>query len=143
MNYLYISPVFPEETKPIIKTGLKAFFEKNYVVAIHLLIPQIENSLRNLSQLIGSPIYKPHRQGGLLLKNFEELIRDEKIKEILGEDIVLYLRVLFTDQRGWNVRNIVCHGMAPLSAFDQPVADRIFHTLLLLSLIQKQESSDT
>lgn len=142
LTYLYKSPIFILEKKPILKAGLEALFKNDNLVAIHLLIPQIEDTLRNLAWMLGSTIYKPHRQGGLLLRNFEELIRDEKVSEVLGEDIVLYLRVLFTDQRGWNVRNSVCHGIAPTSTFNSAIADRVFHALLLLGLFRVNESEE-
>ncbi|MGB0789569.1 MAG: DUF4209 domain-containing protein, partial [Marinirhabdus sp.] len=38
------------------------------------------------------------------LKTFDDILRDEIVKQVLGEDIQIYLRVLFTDQRGWNLR---------------------------------------
>ena len=142
LTYIYKSPIFNLEKKPILKAGLEAFLKNDHLVTIHLIVPQIEDTIRNFAQMLGRPIYKSHRQGGLLLRNFEELIRDEKVSEILGEDIVLYFRVLFTDQRGWNVRNSVCHGIAPMSEFNTAVADRVFHTLLLLGLIRKEEKSD-
>ena len=59
-----------------------------------------------------------------------------KIKEVLGEDIQLYLICLFTNQRGWNIRNDVCHGMSELDYFSFQVIERILHVLLILGTIK-------
>ena len=43
------------------------------------------------------------------------------------EETTRFFRVLFADQRGWNIRNDVCHGSTPLPAFsahDRPDLSR-------------------
>jgi hypothetical protein len=59
----------------------------------------------------------------------------------LGENVVHYLRVLFTDQRGWNIRNDVCHGITAVAAFSSQLTDRIFHALLVLALLREREGT--
>jgi hypothetical protein len=53
---------------------------------------------------------------------------------------VTYLRMLLTDPRGWNIRNTICHGLAPSSSVNMAVADRIVHAALLLSLLREERS---
>ncbi len=136
---LYKSPIFSLKKKEIIEIGLKAYFDNDYLIAIHLLIPQIEDVLRNLVKMTGGPIYKVGRHGGLMLKNFEELLRDERVTEVLSSDVTLYFRTLFSDQRGLNVRNNVCHGLSPIETFGPAIADRIFHALLVLALVKEKK----
>jgi hypothetical protein len=50
-----------------------------------------------------------------------------------------YFQVLFTDQRGWNIRNDVCHGISPVQAFSWPMTDRIFHALLILATMRERK----
>ncbi len=95
--------------------------------------------MRNLVRLSGGSTYKPHRLGGLMLKVFDDLLREEAVVKSLGENVAHYFRVLFTDQRGWNIRNDVCHGITPLSAFSWPMIDRIFHALLVLAMLRADE----
>lgn len=111
------------------------------VVAIHLLIPQIEEATRNLIELSGGVVLKKNRGGGFQLKTFDDILRDEIITQVLGEDIQIYLRVLFTDQRGWNLRNDVCHGMSDISSFSYQSAERILHVLIILGAIATNEST--
>jgi hypothetical protein len=141
-GFLYKSPLFETDRLSIITAGLQAFLEGNHIVTAHLLIPQIEDALRNLVEMAGGAIYKPNRSGGLSLKTLDEVLRDEIITRVLGEDMAFYLRVLLTDQRGWNIRNTVCHGMAPVGYFTAEMSDRILHALILLGHIRPRESSE-
>jgi Domain of unknown function (DUF4209) len=102
-----------------------------------MLIPQVEGTLRNLLRLAGGSTYKPHRLGGLMLKTLDDLLREEAVVTGLGENVVHYLRVLFTDQRGYDV----CHGIAAVAAFSSQLTDRIFHALLVLALLREREGT--
>ena len=142
LDHIYQSPVFNEDKRTIISEGLKAYVEGNSIIAVHLLIPQIEDALRNLAGMTGSAIYKPGRVGGFFLKTMDEILHESRVVETLGEDIILYLRVLFTDPRGLNLRNSVCHGICPSDLFSPSTADRVFHSLLVLSLLRESEGGE-
>ena len=137
--HLMKSPVFDGSKAPILERGLAAYLDGEAIVAAPILIPQVEEALRNLLRLSGGSTHKPHRLGGLMLKTLDDLLREEAVVKSLGENVVHYFRVLFTDQRGWNIRNDVCHGITPLAAFSPQMTDRIFHSLLVLALLRKQE----
>ena len=107
------------------------------------MIPQVEDAVRNLVEKMGGVVLKPARNGGLHPKMFDELLRDERMAQIFGEDTALYFQVLFTDPRGWNLRNNVCHGITPDSSFNASEADRVVYVLLCLALTREQEDSET
>lgn len=140
-DYLCQSPVFDEDKRQIVTEGLTAYFERNDLVAIHLLVLQIESAIRRLVELIGGSVLKPSRAGGMHLKTLDELLRDDLLVSVLGEDTALYFRILLTDQRGWTVRNDVCHGIIPAMAFQARINDRLIHTLLCLALIRSKEQN--
>ncbi|MHB0947337.1 MAG: DUF4209 domain-containing protein [Sedimentisphaerales bacterium] len=133
------SPVFIKEKLDIIKKGLDAYFNEEHLVAIHLLIPQVEDAMRRLLELAGGTVSKQNRYGGYDFKTFNEILRDNVIVQLLGEDIVLYFRILYTDPRGWNLRNNVCHGISLPNQFCAQITDRIFHSLLFLGIIREQK----
>jgi hypothetical protein len=140
LDFLKKSPVFDEKRLIFIEKGLEAFFVKDYITAIHLLIPQIENAIRTIIEKTGGLVLKPARNnGGFHLKTFDELLRDEELKKSLGEDFANYFRILFTEQRGWNLRNDVCHGIANPGHFNYASADRVLHALLCLGFIRFEE----
>ena len=141
-DFLCKSPLFETDKLPIINAGLQAFLEGNHIVTAHLLIPQIEDALRNLIDMADGAIYKPNRSGGLSLKTLDDVLRDDIIIHVLGGNTAFYLRVLLTDQRGWNIRNTVCHGIAPAGYFTADMSDRVLHALILLGHIRPRESSE-
>ena len=72
----------------------------------------------------------------LVLAEADYFLRDERAERILEADATFYLRVLLTDQRGWNVRNDVAHGITPMEQFVAAPADRLFRALLLLGSLR-------
>lgn len=138
MEFIQNSPVFEESRLPIIERGVQAYYDNDLIVAIHVLIPQIEEAFRNLIELSKGVVLKRNRGGGFQLKTFDDILRDEIVEQVLGEDIQTYLRVLFTDQRGWNIRNDVCHGMSDISSFSYQSIERILHVLIILGSIVKK-----
>ena len=144
-DYVYQSPVLDQSKRAIVEAALTAFLAKNWLVAIHLLVPQIEDTVRRLVGMTGGPTMKKKREkhDGMQLRNLDELLRDERVLRILGEDEAFYLRVLLTDQRGWNLRNEVCHGITQISGFNSVTADRLLHALLLLGSLRHKGNAGT
>ena len=142
LEYIYRSPLFEDSKKDIFTMGLKAYLDGNALVAIHLLIPQIEDAVRNIIEHSGGIVLKPARIGGLHLRTMDELLRDENFVNVFGDDVALYFRVLFTDPRGLNLRNDVCHGMCTAAFFNMDLADRVFNALLILAQVRTQVSED-
>lgn len=132
------SPVFDTTRHGVLKEGLEAYLENDHVKAIHVLIPQVEHTLRRLLDLVGVPTVRAGRNGTMRVKTLNEILREPAIHAVLGEDIQLYLLTLLADQRGQNIRNLVCHGLATPAQMNQQVADRIFHVLLTLARVRKQ-----
>lgn len=137
INYLYESPIFDEHRKSLLVKGIDAYLNNDFVDALHILIPQVEALVRNLAEKIGSALVKiDSRSENIKYRTLDDLLRDEKINKVLTEDICLYFRVLFTDPKGINLRNYICHGICEMEDFNQTNADRVFHALLCLSLFR-------
>jgi len=130
-------PIFDLERRPLLESGVSAYFAGDQIKAIHVLIPQIEHILRRLLLLLGGSELRAGRNGTMQVKNLNEILREPAIKSALGEDIHLYLLTFLADQRGQNIRNVICHGFATPAHLNQRVADRILHVLLALSLIRE------
>ncbi len=141
LGYLFRSPIFAEDRKPIISLGVKEYLHGDYLTSAHLLIPQIEGALRILVETSGGFVLKPARNGGFNLKVLDDLLRDPLLVEVFEEDIVFYFRSLLVDPRGWNLRNCVCHGLCDADEFGPQMCDRIFHLLLCLALVRKKEQA--
>ena len=137
LNHIYTSPIFGEDKKEIIEKGINAYMQGEVVTAVHLLIPQIEASIRRLAEFLGIAIIKQGRNGAMQYKLLDELLREPQMQETLGKDTSWYFRILLTDQRGWNLRNSVSHGLLTHGQLGQGMADRVLHALLCLALIRE------
>lgn len=137
LKYIQTSPIIDKSRFSIIEESLNAYFNNNFLVFTHLVIPQIEEAMRNLVELAGGNVLKDaKRGGGFQLKTFDEILRDSKLVEVVGEDFATYFRILFTDQRGWNLRNNVFHGLANPNTFNNQTGHRLLHSLLCLGLVR-------
>jgi len=99
-DHMLKSPVFDEGKAPILDRGLAAYLAGEAIVAAPILIPQVEDALRALVRISGGSTYKPHRLGGLMLKTFDDLLREEAVVKTLGENVVHYVNpglALFLD----------------------------------------------
>jgi hypothetical protein len=138
LDHLRSGPLFPPFRILIVEKGIDAYLVGNNLAALHILIPQLEQSIRQLAILLRAPFLIPRKMGGFHVRLLDDLLRDERICECLGDDIVTYFRVLLTDARGWNLRNDVCHGLASFATLSSPAtADRILHALLVLGFVRR------
>jgi hypothetical protein len=143
IEYIYHSVVFEEDRKTIIELGIKEYLNGNHVIAIHLLVPQIENLLRNTLEKAGGSVLIQANNGSFRLKIFDELLRDPLIIQVFGEDIIFYFKTVFVDSRGWNLRNCVCHGLSNPNELSATVSDRLIHVLLCLALVKEKDRNTT
>jgi len=72
-------------------------------------------------------------------KNLNDVLGDSNVKEILGDDAILYLQTFLNDPRGQNIRNRISHGLTEKRYLSRPLADRVFHVVLALSMIRKKD----
>jgi len=137
------SPLFEASRHPILKRALQAYLEQDWLVAIHLLVPQIEAAIRLLIDLSRGSITRTGKHGGLQLRTLDDLLGDEVVQNYFGNDVTFYFRSLLTDQRGLNIRNDVSHGITPTGSFNSMLADRLFHILMLIGAVRcKQHETE-
>lgn len=136
-EYLKSSPIVDADRLSIIRRGLDAYFANDYLVTLSLLIPQIEEAIRNIVEKSGGTTLRPQKGGvGFQVRTFDDVLRDPLIDQCFQKEVSFYLRVLFTDQRGWNMRNDICHGLAQSALFNYKLADRVILVLLLLGKVR-------
>lgn len=135
------SPLFDPDKLAILERGLRAYFEGDAMLALHFLVPQVEDAVRTLLEMAGGDVYKPNRLGGMDLRQFDDILRDDIVVQNLTPDVADYFRVLYTDRRGWNLRNNLCHGMMPTDTLGMQLADRVLHTIMLLSVLRATEKA--
>jgi|HubBroStandDraft_6_1064221.scaffolds.fasta_scaffold02989_2 hypothetical protein len=121
----------------LFQEGLQAFECEDYVKCIHVLVFQVENSLRELLKFLGRPVTKS-TDDGYQPKNMNDVLHDSAVKDALDPKLWYFLKVLYTDNRGMNLRNLVAHGVAPAGAFNRINAALVVQSVVFLSLVREE-----
>ena len=112
------NPFVPPGHAYIYAKGLYAGLTGEYDIAVALLVPQLENSLRHMLQQVGLVVssLESGREAPQDVHNLERLFRQDdvyraKLVEIYGEDTVFDLEGLLEERWGSNLRNRLSHGL--------------------------------
>lgn len=132
------SVIINDMQRPLFERGIKAYFEEDYIVACHLLIPMFESSIRMLVASLGDEILRTDKNpiDGNQYISLDGLFRSEVMKGVFPEDVIVYFENLFTDHNGWNLRNQISHGLLSADSFNATMADRIVHAFMVLSKVK-------
>lgn len=130
-----ISKYFDETDKIIVKKSIYYYFKSDYIIFLHLIIPRIENILRNfLEKQEGSSLGRI-KPDGFKYKILGDLLEDPIITKIFTEDLIKYLKVVLTDDLGLNLRNDLSHGIITARSCNESNSNIIFHILLFILYI--------
>lgn len=111
------NPFIPEGRELLYARGLHAGLIGDFITAIHVLIPQVEHSLRTLMSEAGLLVSGIDSAGIQDEHNINSLLYREELKAILGEDMVFELQGLLVERFGENIRNRSAHGLLSSGAF--------------------------
>lgn len=101
----------PQDRKEVFERGLIAGLEDDLMICLHLLIPQIENSIRGLFRERGCSVMGIDGCGMQKEVDLNDLLYRPEAKTIFGQDFLLVLQTLLTEKAGFNLRNRFAHGL--------------------------------
>ena len=108
-----MSPFVPADRVDLFTTGFARFFGGDFISALHILVPQLENSLRYILKQAGvepSAIQSNMTQENRTLSVM--LARDrEALESIFGPAIVYEIENLFDFRGGPTIRHQLAHGL--------------------------------
>lgn len=109
------SPFVSPGREGIYLRGLLAGFKGDWLVATHLLVPQVENSVRVLleERLITSGL----RQGVQDERDLGWLLTRPEVADVFGPAMAFDLRGVLVERWGYNLRNEMAHGLMDEGAF--------------------------
>ncbi|MFZ5899642.1 MAG: DUF4209 domain-containing protein [Bacillota bacterium] len=110
------SPVVPHGREGIVGKGLFSGFEKDFVTATHLLVPQIEHMVRWHLKLRGVKTTVLDANGIENELGLSSLLDISEVDDVFGKDLTFELKALFADPFGPNLRNEVAHGLLEYDA---------------------------
>jgi hypothetical protein len=129
----------------IFARGLHAGLVGDFLVATHLLIPQLDHSIRTALESRGAIVSGLEDDGTQPERGLNTTLAHAEATLVLGEDIVFDLRGLLVEKAGSNMRHAVAHGLVDEGAFHTTEAAYIWWIslhLCTLGRIQGPGGSD-
>ncbi|MDP8261699.1 MAG: DUF4209 domain-containing protein [Candidatus Ancaeobacter aquaticus] len=105
------SKFVPEERRDIFERAIIAGFESDFLIFTHLIVPQIENSIRLIFAINKLKTTSVSPEGVQEERDLNQLLNNSNAEEIFSKDLVWEMRSLFIEKCGPNLRNRVCHGL--------------------------------
>jgi hypothetical protein len=105
------SPIVPKGREQLFGKALFAGYERDFVTALHLLVPQIEHMVRYHLKQAGVKTTTLSIDGIENENGLSTLIELPEVNRVFGEDLAFEIRALFCDPFGSNLRNELAHGL--------------------------------
>ncbi|MCM7029849.1 DUF4209 domain-containing protein [Enterobacter hormaechei] len=126
-------PFIPFGHEEFFIQGMVCGFNGDFMTACHVLIPQIENSLRYVAKIKGEEPSQLHGDGSQERNGLKGLLDNPLIIEAFGVDIIGNLQALLVDKIYGDLRNQLAHGYVPAGYYNQPPC--IFAWWLVLHIL--------
>ncbi|MEG5050818.1 MULTISPECIES: DUF4209 domain-containing protein [unclassified Microcoleus] len=129
------NPFIPKGREPLYARGLLAGLQGEPVIAAHLLIPQLENSLRHI--LKQNDFITSHLTSAMIQDdyNLKKVLDVPDLTQILNENTIFTLKGLLVERMGSNLRNEICHGLFSHNQFFTPQLAYLWWLTLYLCLM--------
>lgn len=116
------SPIVPKDRAELFGKALFAGYDRDFVVALHLLIPQIEHMVRVHLKQAGAKTTNLDKDGIENENGLSTLMDLTEADTVFGKDLAFELKTLFCDAFGPNLRNELAHGLLDANACHSPFA---------------------
>ncbi|WP_039838696.1 DUF4209 domain-containing protein, partial [Staphylococcus delphini] len=127
---------------PFIERGISRFLEKDYLSALHILVPQFESTVRRMFSKVGystTSIRKGNTQQEITFNEF--LLRDD-VKLFFENDVHKLIQIVMVEQSGLNLRNEIAHGLIELSDINYTKCILVIYLFLILTRYYVEEIND-
>jgi hypothetical protein len=111
------SPIIPPGRERLFGKALFAGYDKDFVSALHLLVPQIEHMVRWHLKCREVKTTTLDSKGIETENGLSTLMDIPESTKVFGENLVFELKALFCDPVGPNLRNEIAHGLLDYDAF--------------------------
>ena len=105
------SPIVPMGRELLFGKALFAGFNRDFITAIHLLVPQVEHMVRCLLKRAGEKTTHLDSTGIETENGLSALMDSPKAEKIFGRDMSFEIKALFCASSGPNLRNELAHGL--------------------------------
>lgn len=117
----------------LLRAAIHYYISGEYIAMIHIVIPLIENGLRNILFECDRSIYEQNKHDAFENITMTRILSE--LKEYLDEDVIFHLNYVLNEKAGLNLRNNLTHGLMDESQFHQWNALTLFHVLMILKYL--------
>jgi len=113
LDYFNNSKIIEEGNLKIISVGLQKYFDKDYISALHILVPQFESVFLKISERCGIDIVALDQKQSVATrtKTLSEYYLDlDEFKKVWGEDFCRQIKFILFEQLGYKIRHKIAHG---------------------------------
>ena len=134
------SPVFLGWKIDMIRHGFDRYVASDFISALHILIPQIEDCLRRFLGMLGGSTTSM-QAGKMREKSLDQILEAAEIKRALATIPPLhkYLEHVLVNETGLNLRNKSAHGLLTVEDCNADNTATVIHIYLLLGLLRVKE----
>jgi Domain of unknown function (DUF4209) len=142
------SPFIPPDREYLFAKGLYAGLVGDFFTSTHILIPQVENSIRYLLWRRGIITSGLDDSGIQNEYNLNSTLYHPELGSIFDENTLFDLKCLLVERSGSNLRNRMAHGLISDNEFSSPLMSYLWWFTLRLCCLpilihqQKVEQSD-
>jgi len=138
------SVYFDNYDNAIVCEAVTAWASCDYKKSISLMIPRLEQGLATAMSTAGIATRKESNfTKGVSAKTMGDILNDHEFSKLLDPGFKFYLKSIYTDSVGMNVRNNFAHGVSPGDVFIRRVANWALHSLLAFSNMPPILSKET
>jgi hypothetical protein len=112
--------------------GLYEGLNGNYQTALHILVPQVENALRELLKSQGHLVATKEKSDKILQEaiSLPKILEHKAIKEMLEEGLLFDLQAILTDNLGGGMRHGIAHGFYSDGQLNSAAGTYLFSLIL-------------
>lgn len=117
--------------------GIYEGLSGDYAAALYILVPQLENALREILKSQGHSVTTKEKTDSIVQEalTLPRILEHEEIQRILGEGLRFDLEAILTDNLGDGIRHNIAHGFCVDGELDSAVGAYLFSMILRLVIM--------
>jgi hypothetical protein len=135
MQFLRSHSIFETSTLDVVAVGVERYFAADYVSALHVLVPQLEDTFRDILAKLRISRTSA-RQGITREKPLDVVLSTPELRRGLGEDLATYFEWFLMHQELDNLRHRTAHGLLKLEHCTHELVHRILYCYLQLANLE-------
>lgn len=138
MEFFRNAPLFQQATLDVVDVGVHRYFDGDYVSALHILVPQLEDTFRDILPRLG--ISRISVQQGITRERpLDIVLKTPELRAVLGEDLAVFFERYLVSPTSENLRHRVAHGLLKLGDITPQQAHRVLLCYLYLANVAAQD----